>query len=245
MLKLIITMVCLCSLTFLSAINLTYDKVLRNLRGIKSYDSKSYDEARQSFEENVINHPGEGALHFNLGNTYYREGNLDAALNEYLRALRDDEFPQKSNIYHNIGNALFEKQNYKDALMSYRNAIIENPDNFDARYNYELTRLLLQAMQDQQQQQPQSGEGDDEDNQQQQQQQADAQPDDSEDGEEAEVVERREGEGDQPQESDPDRERKLEEAENILRTLMARERELLEKERERQRDDIKLRGRFW
>lgn len=246
MLKMIITLLLIVSLSYTYAVNLTYDKVLRNLRGIKSYDQKSYEDARENFEENVINHPGEGTLHFNLGNAYFRERELDAAISEYLRALRDEEFPAKSNIYHNIGNALFEQQNYKEALESFRNAVISDPENNDARYNYELTRLLLQEMQNEQQKQPQSGDGEDEDEQQQeQQQQADAQPDDSDDGEDAEVVKRQEGQGDQPEESDPDRERKLEEAENILRSLMSREREFLEQERERQRDTQQPRGRFW
>jgi tetratricopeptide (TPR) repeat protein len=239
--------ICFVIVSSLTAVNLTYDKVLRNLRGIRSYENQDFEEARRNFEENVINHPGEGALHLNLGNSHFREGNLDAALTEYLRALRDEDFTDRSNAYQNIGNALFEQQKYKEALESFRNAVITDPENEDARYNYELTRLMLQEMSEETQQQPLSGDGDDEEEeeQQQQEQRADAQPDDSEGEEEAEVTQREEGEGDQPQESDPDRERELQEAEDILRTLMARERELLEEEREKQREAQKLRGKFW
>ncbi len=245
--KLILVMIFLVSMSSLSAINLTYDKVLRNLRGIKAYENEDFTEAQREFEDNVINHPGEGPLHLNLGNTHYRAGNLDAAITEYLRALRDEEFPNKSNAYHNLGNALFEQQEYKEALQSYRNAMIADPDNYDARYNYELTRLMLQEMSEETEQQPESGEGEDEDEQQNQQQDqmADAEPDDSDEGEEAEVVQRDEGEGDSPQDSDPDRQRELEEAENILRSLMARERELLQEERDKERKSLELKGRFW
>lgn len=245
MFKSVLLIVSLSIFTTLTAVNFSYDKVFRNLRGIKSYENEDFEEARRAFEENVINNPGEGALHFNLGNTYYREGELDAALSEYMRALRDDAFPHRSDLYHNIGNTLFEQQRYKEALESFRNAVISNPENDDARYNYELTRLMLQEMSEEQQQQPQSGDGEDEEEENRQQQTADAQPDDSDEGEEAEIAQQKEGEGDQPQESDPDMERKLEEAENILQTLMAREREFLEEKRERERESQPLRGKFW
>jgi len=245
--RLVLLMFCLVSISCLSAINLTYDKVLRNLRGIKSYNREDFAEAQQEFEENVLNHPGEGLLHFNLGNSHYRTGNLDAAITEYLRALRDEEFTDKSHAYHNLGNALFEQQEYKEALNSYRNAMIADPNNYDARYNYELTRLMLQEMSEETQQQPESGDGEEEEDQQNQQQDqmADAEPDESDEGEEAEVVQREEGEGDSPQDSDPDRQRELEEAENILRSLMARERELLQEERDKERKNLELKGRFW
>ncbi len=247
MFKYLILIICLAAVSTLSAVNLSYDKVLRNLRGIRSYENEEFEDARRKFEENVINHPGEGTLHMNLGNTYYREGELDAALAEYLRALRDENFTSKTAAYHNIGNALFEQQKYKEALESFRNAVIADPDNYDARYNYELTRLMLQEMSEETQQQPQSGDGDDEeeDQQQEQQQHADASPDDSENGEEAEITKREEGEGEESQESDLDRERKLEDAERILQTLMARERELLEEKRERQKETQELQGKFW
>ena len=233
--------------TGLSAVNLTYDKVRSNLRGIDSYEQNDYDSAIKHFEENVVNNPGEGLLHFNLGNAYYRLGEFDQAVNEYYRALNDKNLIKRSETYHNKGNALFEQQKYKEALESFRNALISDPSNNNARYNYELTRQFLE--QSQNEQQPQSGDGDDEDDDSEQQDQSSAEESDSEDGDDDDVSEQQKGEGDQDQQKEQQQkeldEKKLEEAEKMLRTLNARERQLLEEQREREREAQDLRGRFW
>jgi Ca-activated chloride channel homolog len=243
--KLLTILILIFSTFCLSAINLTYDKVRNNLKGIRYYEEQDYESAIQEFEDNVINHPGEGSLHFNLGNSYYRRGDFDQAVNEYSRALRDDNFADPSLAYHNIGNALFEQQNYQEALESYRNALINNPDNNDARYNYELTRMFLE--QSQTEQQPQSGEGESEEEEQEQQDQSQAEPSESDEGEEGQVAEQQESEaeGEQDQQQAEFDQKKLDEAEEVLRTLMSRERQLLEEEREQEREAQDRRGRWW
>lgn len=227
------------SFCYVNAIELNYGKVRSNLRGIKLYEQEKMDKALGEFESNVINNPGVGELHFNLGNAYYRLGDYNRALTEYDRALRDKEFNERSAAWHNIGNSFFNQQKYKEALDMYRNAIITDPENSDARYNYELTRLMLEAMENQEE--PQSGHSDSE-----QQQMQDAEESDEQDGEEAEVVKQEEGDGNgEKRESDIDRQEDIQDAEDLLRTLLSREREFLEDEREHNRRELNFRGRFW
>jgi tetratricopeptide (TPR) repeat protein len=232
-------------LSQLSAISLNYDKVKKNLKGLKSYEQKDYDSASMHFGDNVIAHPHDGTLHFNLGNSFHKSGEFDAALNEYERALRDPNFKDKSLVYHNIGNTFFEQDKYPEALESFRNAVLVNPKNADARYNYELTKLLMQRMQNENQSKSDSGE-DNDNEEKQQQKQSPAEKSDSQDGEDAQVTKNEENDdGDQPDNNDPQQQKKLEEAEKMLRALMARERDFLEKEKELQKDFKPLKGRFW
>ncbi|MFA5499255.1 MAG: tetratricopeptide repeat protein [Candidatus Cloacimonadia bacterium] len=225
----------------LNGINLNYEKVRKNLKGIKSYEKEDYLSANQHFNENVIENPQDGTLHFNLGNNYHKMGQHDAAIIEYARALRDDSFKDKSLIYHNLGNTLFEQEKYKEALESFRNALISNSENQDSRYNYELLKQLMQRMQEEEQESEQSGEGD----KQEQQDMTPAEESDSQDGEEAEIAKREEGDDEKSDDADPERQKKLENAEELLRALMTREKDLLEKERDRVKDAKPLKGRFW
>ncbi len=221
----------------LSAVNLTIDKVRKNLKGIKLYEEQKYEEATDKFQENVNKNYDDGVLRYNLGNSLYRQGDYDRAISEYARALRDDKFEDKSAVYHNIGNALFEQQKYKEALASYRNSVIANPENEDARHNYELTRLLLQEMQEEEQESDGSDSSE-------QQELSEMEKSDGDGDDVAQVFEDNEDEGDESQDSQLEKEKKLEEAEQILRSIMAKEKDLLEEEKE-QAPQQNLRGKFW
>lgn len=240
--KLLTLVLLIFSLSSLSSIELSYDRFRNNLRGLREYERENPEEAKRFFEKNVIENPGKGELHFNLGNSYYRLGEFDKAINEYRRALRDDSFKDQSNAWHNIGNSLFQQQEYEDALNMYRNAIITEPENFDARYNYELTAQLLDALQPEDQ--PQSDQS--EDQQQQQQETMPAEETEEPEGDEADAIKQEEGDnGDEEQESQFNREGDVQDAQDILRTLLSREREILEEEMEHARRELDLRGRFW
>ena len=132
---------------------LNYDKVITNLKGIKEFEKENFTDSEKEFSKNSINHPRDGRLHFNLGNSHYKNGKLEDAENDYNLALKDKDFTNKSSIYHNLGNVKFQQQDYKNAIVNYRNSLIENPENNDARHNYELTARMLERQQQQQQQQ--------------------------------------------------------------------------------------------
>jgi tetratricopeptide (TPR) repeat protein len=136
----------------LSAKVLTYEKVLKNRKGIQLYEKEKFEDSENTFQENAMQYPNEGVMHFNHGNSLFKDGKLEEAENAYQLALRDEGFSEKSKLYHNMGNVKFEQQDYKNALNYYRNAIMEDQNNADARYNYELAAQYLQRQQQQQQQ---------------------------------------------------------------------------------------------
>jgi len=168
MLKIIIFLL-ICFQVTLNADILTYDKVFKNLKGIKEYNNDNFEKSEDIFNENSINNPRDGRLHFNKANSKYKTGKLEEAEQEYQMALKDQNFRNRSETYHNLGNVKFQEQDYKEAIKQYRNALIEDPENLDARYNYELTSRFLQQQQ-QQQQQSQEDQNSDENEEQQQQQ---------------------------------------------------------------------------
>jgi tetratricopeptide (TPR) repeat protein len=228
--KIILLFTLLSLLSFLSSEVLTYEKVLKNRKGIQLYEQEKFENAEQTFQENAIRYPRQGDLHFNLGNSFYKAGKLEEAENAYHLALRDKDFEQKSKVFHNLGNVKFEQKDYKNALNYYRNALLEDQNNADSRYNYELAAQYLQR----QQQQPQSSESEEQNDDKKEQQQNQQQQQSDDDKKE---------EQQQKQKLTDDEKQKLDNAEQILRALQQKEKELMKDEKKS--SDAQKTGKYW
>ncbi len=231
----------------LSAEILTYDKVLTNLKGVNAYKKGDLEKAQSSFEENAIDNPRDGALHYNLGNAYFKNGNLEQAEQEYMMSLRDEDFEDVSQSYQNLGNIYFQNQEYDKALGSYWQSVVENPQNADARYNYELTKRYMQQQQQQQQQQNSDQNQDQQDKQEQQQQQKGEKEDEKKDQEEQQQQSDQEKKEEQQQQQaqKSKEEMKKEDAEKLLKALLEKEKEEQKKEKEKELGTPRKQGKYW
>ena len=66
----------------------------------QAYQDKEYEQAIRLYEEILQEGYQSEALYYNLGNAYYREGELGRAILNYQRALQLD--PKDKNILHNL-----------------------------------------------------------------------------------------------------------------------------------------------
>lgn len=86
-------------LAFLFSFNLSaQDDVLKNANEI--YKTGKYKEAVEAYESIVESNKEAPELYFNLGNAYYKTGNIPAAILNYERALLLD--PSDSDIKYNL-----------------------------------------------------------------------------------------------------------------------------------------------
>ena len=60
-------------------------------------------------------------------------------------SLRTDE--ERAMAFYNLGNAQFKQQKLKEALQSYKNSLLLNPLDMEAKYNYAYTKKLLEDQQ--------------------------------------------------------------------------------------------------
>lgn len=244
---------CLISISALSAEMLNYNKVLSNLKGIKYYQQGEFDKSAAVFEENSIQHPDDPRLHFNQGNALYKKGDLERAEQSYSMALRNPEFKERSLALQNLGNVKFQQQDYKNAIKHYREALIEDPNNPEARYNYELASRMLQQQQQQQnnqQQQDKNKEEKKENEEQQQQQQNQQQQQQKQNDEKKEQQNKEKNNEKSPQEEQKSEklkaeEKKKEDAEKILKALLQKEKEEMKKEKQKMSVDKAKSGKYW
>ncbi len=225
---------------------LNYDKVITNLKGIKEFEKEDFTESEKEFRKNSINHPRDGRLHFNLGNSHYKNGKYEDAENDYNLALKDKDFSDKSSVYHNLGNLKFQQQDYKNAIKHYRNSLIENPENSDARYNYELTARMLERQQQQQQQQEnqQDQENQEKNEDQQNQQQDQKEKQEQQDKKQEQKQEQKENQ-EQKKQQQMKKDQKKEDAEKMLNALLAKEKEEMKKEKMKMNVDKAKKGKYW
>jgi Ca-activated chloride channel family protein len=211
--------------------------------GLRSYDRSEWSDAVDRFGRAREVHP-DARYDFDLGAAAYRAGDFTAATEAFGAAARSADLTP-GHAEYNLGNARFKEGDLKGALAAYRAALRKNPDDQDARFNYELA-LRLQQWGEQQQPNQDKGEKSRERNQQKQQSpQGQDNPDSTQaqQGEQQEQEEQRkqdeqkqaqeqaaqqeQGEN-QRQPAEPERMLTPEQAAQLLNQVTPEERELLE-----------------
>ena len=86
--------------------------------------------------------PTSSAAKMNSGNLQQAEALLQAAAADSLQTVEN-----RAEAFYNLGNAQFVQQKLQEALQSYRRSLVLNPNDMEAKYNYALTKKLLEQNQ--------------------------------------------------------------------------------------------------
>ncbi|MBT3755937.1 MAG: hypothetical protein HOB92_07985 [Candidatus Cloacimonetes bacterium] len=238
----IITFLIIFGSLFSDVIN--YDKVIRNLKGVKSYEKENYENSGEDFKRNAIKYPKDSRLHFNQANAQVKNGMLEEAEQNYKLALNNEKFKDKSKALQNLGNVKFLQKDYKNAIKNYRDALVEDPQNLDARYNYELAAKMLQRQQEQKQKQEQNKDEEKEKQEEEQQQDKQENKNDEQEEKQQKQEEQKQDEKQKSQEQKM-KEQKKEDAEKMLKALLQKEKEEMKKEKEKMNVDRAKSGKYW
>ncbi|MBC5772617.1 aerotolerance protein [Pontibacter sp. KCTC 32443] len=113
-------------------------------RAAKAYEQEKYAEAITAYEYLLEDlEVQDDQLSLNLAHAYFKAGLMTEAQNQY-RLLADHASDHIRSIVNlQLGNIAADGKKYAHALALYRNALIANPENEVARYNYELLKKYL------------------------------------------------------------------------------------------------------
>ena len=153
-------------------------------QGNALYQSGKYAEAAEQYGSASQMVPDAAEVHFNQGNAAYKQQDYRKAHEHYTQALQTADRTLEGKVKYNLGNVEYQQalQNLqqpqvamphlRSAMTYYRDSLDIDPQQQDARYNLELSHLLLHKLQQEQQQpKPQQQQGQPQDQQQQDQQQ--------------------------------------------------------------------------
>lgn len=156
--------------------------------GNEQFARMNYRSSLNLYEQALEHDSTRVEILYNRANAYYQtlmQHRQDSSLtwktsNELFEAIANDELLDKkyrAEALRNIGESLFTQQNYEAALNAFRESLLLNPDDSESKYNYILTKRIVdqlrkqqqQEQQEQQQQQSGNGESSNEQNPDQQQ----------------------------------------------------------------------------
>jgi len=204
--------------------------------GNKAYQTEEYDVAAGHYQAGITDAAPEGpsaishGLFNNLGSALYRQGKFEDAQIAFDQAmLASASNEDMARAAYNAGNNAFRRQDMETALTYYRDALLTDPENAEAKFNYEFVKRMMQNNQQQQggenqedQQENNEQQESDQNNQNQEEQDQQNQQQPQEEEEQGEGDQQRE----QQQQPDPN-ELSREQAERILEALQTDEKDLL------------------
>ena len=147
------------------------------------------------------------AAPYNLGRAYYNRESFGEAFGRFKQASeKTSKKPVKHKAFHNMGNVYMKKKEYENAVEAYKQALRNNPNDEETRYNLALAKEMLKKQQDEQnndQNQDDKKNEDNKDQQQNQDQNQDGENDDQNEGEQKNDENKDEGDNGDEGQKDP------------------------------------------
>ena len=197
----------------------TISSLLADDDGLNNYKNKKFEEAKSYYEQILLAKENDAAASLGLGASQYQLGDIPNAAKSFEEALKSKNTNIQDRAYYNLGNSLYNQQKMEESIAYYRKALELNPNDDDAKFNYELAKYIAQ-----QQDQNQDNQDDQKDNQ--DQQQNDSKNDDDQDNnpqdtdkEEPDKQEDEESDSSQDEKRDTPKTQKQMNAEAILDAL--------------------------
>src|SRR5438552_178717 len=161
--------------------------------GLNAYQQGKFEDAYKEFQETLKSHPqsrAEDKLQFDSGTAAYKLKDYNKALESFSQALLTPETDLQSKGHYNLGNTLYQRgelqkaddkklSDWTNALDHYEQTLKLDPQNKEAKENYEYVKKKIDELKNKKQEQqpspsptpPQKNKQKKQDQQQQQQQQ--------------------------------------------------------------------------
>ena len=134
--------------------------------GYKMYKNGDIDSALEYYKKlSDLNDQklSRDELLYNIGTIYAQIDSASEASSVFEEAYNDStEF--SSDLNYNYGNTLYRSQKLEESLKAFREALLKNPNDLDARKNYEFVKNEIEKNKNMQKKNDQSEESDKEEN---------------------------------------------------------------------------------
>ena len=226
--------------------------------GNRKFRKDNWKEADISYRKALVKDSTSVAANYNLANTLYRQENYEEA--EKLMKKIGDNASASANAadyWYNTGDIAIAKKDWQGAVNAFKEALLKNPSDMDAKENYIYAKKMLEN-----QQKNGGGKGDGQDNQDQnnqdqnkngQDQNKDQNNDQNKDGQNKDGQNKDQdqnqnqnqnnGQGNGNQQSPQGQEGKIspQQAQQMLRAIQAKEKETQDKVNKEKADALKSR----
>ncbi len=115
----------------------------QNQAANRLFDERDYEGALRAYQELLADRPDLPELAYNTGNALNKLGEFGRAIQETRRALPPATVELGAATYYAIGNHYLGLNDLPNAFESYKNALLLDPNDADAKWNLELVLHLM------------------------------------------------------------------------------------------------------
>ena len=200
----------LCSVSF----SLSQDK------GINYYQNREFEEAKNYYESLIRERGNNPQAQFGRGSSSFQQGDMETAEKAFEQSLKSSDLDLRSKALYNLGNTFYQNKKTEEALSYYRKALELDPNDKEAKYNYEFLRYQQDPPEEDNQKQDQSKEEENKEEQEQEkQEEKDQQDKEEEKDQENQEQQQQEQQQKQQEASEEQKTQDLKQAESILDAL--------------------------
>ncbi|MGY5849256.1 tetratricopeptide repeat protein [Salegentibacter sp. F14] len=127
----------------------------------EALSENDFASAEAAYRKAIAKDPDNPTAKYNLGNLYYNKEKPSEAGNRLSQAGKvADAKKTKHKAFHNLGNSYMRQEKYKEAVEAYKDALRNNPNDDETRYNLALAKKMLEEEQQQEENQDDNKGGD-------------------------------------------------------------------------------------
>ena len=192
-------------------------------KGNRDFKKENYKEADIEYRKALVKDSLSMAANYNLANTLYRQNDYEQAaktLERIKEVAPASEYA--ADYYYNMGDVAIAAKNWQAAVDAFKQSLLRNPGDLNAKENYIYAKKMLENQQQQQQNDQNKDQNQDDQNEEQQDNQ-DQQNDQNEDQQDQNQDQQNDQQGGQQPKITPQA------AQQMLQAIQAKEKETQEK----------------
>ena len=113
-------------------------------QGNRHFEKGDFGEAELAYRKGLVKDSLSTAARYNLASSLYRQENFEGA-KEIMGSFDGQEV--SSDIHYNTGDIALQLKDYASAVEAFRQSLLQNPGDLDAKENYIYAKKMLENQQ--------------------------------------------------------------------------------------------------
>ena len=217
-------------------------------KGNREFRKENWKEADIDYRKALVKDSLSMAANYNLASTLYREGDVEQA-QKVMETVKEvaPASASAADYYYNLGDVAIARQDWQGAVDAFKESLLRNPGDLDAKENYIYAKKKLE---DQQNQQQNNDQNQDQNQNDQNQDQNDDQNDQNQDQKDNQDDQNQDNKNDQNKDQNQDKQQNNQgqqpkispqAAQQMLQAIQAKEKETQDKVNKQKAEALKSR----
>lgn len=133
----------------ITALSVGQNSAVQVNNGNELYQQKKYTKAENSYRKAAKNPEYSSMATYNKATAIYKQNQVNEAQMAFQKVAQTAQSKaEKHKALHNLGNTYMKQKKYKEAVEAYKNALRNNPNDEQTRYNYALAKKMMEQNKD-------------------------------------------------------------------------------------------------